>query len=150
MGLRSSEIQEQINLDNMLEDTKNKTSRPRIHQHSIVGTRLSKMFKTPNERNNSKIEKDSYWKERVDLLVYEKKKWLKERKEFHSKITELTDLNEMYEIKIKYLKDTINRAGDFDQMEFDFPAEEEPEFRKSVADPNAIREEINSEFIVNN
>jgi hypothetical protein len=28
----------------------------------------------------------------------------------------------MYEIKIKYLKETINRAGDFDQMEFEFTA----------------------------
>jgi len=80
---------------------------------------MSKIFKTPNERNS---DKDSYWKERVDLLVYEKKKWLKERKEFHAKITELTDLNEMYEIKIKYLKEIINRAGDFEDMEFDFPA----------------------------
>ena len=102
--------------------------RSRAVQQSICGGRLSKLYKTPNERTSSKIDggKDSYWKERVDLLVYEKKKWLKERKEFHSKITELTDLNEMYEIKIKYLKETINRAGDFDQMEFDFPAQEVP------------------------
>ena len=108
------------------------------------------MFNTPNERISSKLEKDSYWKERVDLLVYEKKKWLKERKEFHAKITELTDLNEMYEIKIKYLKDTINRAGDFDEMEFEIPPEESPEMRKSIVDPNAFREEINTEFLVNN
>ena len=56
----------------------------------------------------------------------------------------------MYEIKIKHLKDTINRAGDFDDMEFEFPAQEVPEMRKSIADPEAIKEEINSEFLVNN
>lgn len=107
----------------MLDEAKDTSkARKRTIQNSIVGTRISKLYKTPNEKNTSKIDKDSYWKERVDLLVYEKKKWLKERKEFHSKITELTDLNEMYEIKIKYLKETINRAGDFDQMEFEFTA----------------------------
>tara|TARA_B110000285_G_C14987727_1_gene544698 strand:- start:103 stop:324 length:222 start_codon:yes stop_codon:yes gene_type:complete len=56
----------------------------------------------------------------------------------------------MYEIKIKYLKETINRAGDFDEMEFDFPVQEVPEMRKSIVDPDAIKEEINSEFLVNN
>jgi hypothetical protein len=40
-------------------------------------------YRTPQDRANSTVEKDSYWKERVDLLIYEKKKWIKERKEFH-------------------------------------------------------------------
>jgi hypothetical protein len=45
--------------------------------------RMSQNFRTPQDRTSSLVEKDSYWKERVDLLIYEKKKWIKERKEFH-------------------------------------------------------------------
>ena len=27
--------------------------------------------------------KESYWKQRVDLLIYEKKKWMKEKQKCH-------------------------------------------------------------------
>lgn len=38
-----------------------------------------------------KREQDQYWKERVELLVDDKKKWMKEKKEMHQQISKLTD-----------------------------------------------------------
>ena len=39
----------------------------------------NKEFKFEDKDNT----KESYWKQRVDLLIYEKKKWIKEKQKYH-------------------------------------------------------------------
>ena len=41
-------------------------------------------------------EKENYWKQRVDLLIYEKKNWIKERQKFHQQINQLNNQNSKF------------------------------------------------------
>jgi len=43
----------------------------RIASQSIVGL---------PDNKTQEYHKDTYWKDRIDLLLYEKKKWIEERK----------------------------------------------------------------------
>ena len=40
---------------------------------------------------SSRVDEHNYWKERVELLIDDKKKWMKEKKELRSKLNKLTD-----------------------------------------------------------
>jgi len=62
--------------------------------NSIVGL--------PNQ--TQEYHKDTYWKDRIDLLLYEKKKWMEERKSLCKQNTELQDQVKQLEIHIKSLK----------------------------------------------
>lgn len=50
---------------------------------------------------------DTYWKDKVELLVEDKKKWVKEKKELMLKITTLCDKIEAIETKNKHLQNII-------------------------------------------
>jgi predicted nuclease with TOPRIM domain len=48
-------------------------------------------------------ERDRYWKDKVESLIDEKKKWMKEKKELRSKVNELSVLIETLEGRNKHL-----------------------------------------------
>ena len=82
---------------------------------------------------------DNYWKDRVDLLLYEKKNWMKEKKANRSKITELTVKLDAMELRTKHLQNVINRFGQYDKQEFEFntPASASKEEDKQEIDPKS-------------
>lgn len=67
------------------------------------------------DRKISGDDKENYWKERTDLLIYEKKKWIVERKEFRDRINKLESANNMLQQKNKVLQNTVLRMGEFDK-----------------------------------
>jgi predicted RNase H-like nuclease len=95
------------------------------------------------QRNDSdskvRLEKDNYWKDRVDLLLYEKKNWMKEKKKFHTEISTLKYRVDMMEQRNKHLHDVINRFGNYDKEEFEFdegtPRRMASNSRKESEDP---------------
>lgn len=49
------------------------------------------MIGTGGSHEKSTVQVDNYWKDKVDILIEEKKKWLEMKKEMRSKILKLTD-----------------------------------------------------------
>ena len=75
------------------------------------------------ESHESNVNKpDNYWKERVELHIDEKKLWLKEKKELHSEISNLTNKLDMLEKRNKHLTEVINRFGNFGNYDVEFPS----------------------------
>ena len=65
------------------------------------------------------MAKENYWKERVDLLLYEKKNWMATKKTMRENMTSLEEKVAQLEQRAKHLQGVINRVG-FDKHEFDF------------------------------
>ena len=72
-----------------------------------------------NESGLQNQEKNNYWKEKVQLLIDDKKRWMQETKDLRQKISVLLQKNEILEKKLKNFSNVLNR---FDSMKFEFPA----------------------------
>mgnify|MGYP006094301443 CR=1 FL=1 len=64
-----------------------------------------------------KREQDKYWKERVELLLDDKKKWMKEKKEMHQQISKLTDTIQRLELRHKKMHQVVSNLG-FDEDDY--------------------------------
>lgn len=95
------------------------------------------------------MEENNYWKERVDLLLYEKKNWMNEKKKMRNEIHEIKYKMDMMDQRNKHLQNVINRFGQFDKQEFEFETEAALRAGSEENDPKHQQVEIQSEYHFN-
>jgi regulator of replication initiation timing len=54
----------------------------------------------------------------VELLINDKKRWMKEKKEMRHQLVDLAEHNELLALKNKHLQEAILRMATYDQMDF--------------------------------
>ena len=60
---------------------------------------------------NTVSRADNYWKDRVDLLIYEKKNWIKDRMHFRKEVRDLQSEVDRLLSKNKQLMALIEKVG---------------------------------------
>lgn len=149
--LRNTEIKSGFEMADSLDDDIN--IRKRSH---IMFNQRSQNFLTQSNvgllKRKDSDQIDTYWKDRAELLIYEKKKWIQERKEMRAKMSQLQDKVEMMEIKNKHLHSMINRFGNFDQIQFEFPTPKNAisSSNQNIPKVDDLSDEINQEYMFNN
>lgn len=105
--------------------------------------------------SHSQIEQNNYWKERVDLLLYEKKKWMQEKKKIRGEMNDMKTRMDIMEQRNKHLQNVIHRFGNYDTQEFEFDNgrisdinNNTPQFQKDQ-DIDTNQKEIDQEYIFN-
>lgn len=116
-------------------------SQVRLHSSAFYARKLSDPMVQQEENN--------YWKERVDLLLYEKKNWMNEKKKLRGEMHSVKFKMDMLEQRNKHLQNVINRFGQFDKQEFEFEAEAGQAAGTEENDPKHQMVEIQSEYQFN-
>lgn len=98
---------------------------------------------------NTVSRADNYWKDRVDLLIYEKKNWIKARMDFRKEIRDLQTEIDRLNSKNKQLMAIIDKVGSEEEVRISklfVPAKpEKTEKTPRVLDDQSLKFAINRE-----
>ena len=88
---------------------KKRTSLHRKVTFSLAGTGDNR-----KDSDKSRIDENNYWKDRVDLLLYEKKNWIKDKRNMRNEVVSMKHKVDMMEQRLKHMQNVINRFGQYD------------------------------------
>lgn len=84
-----------------------------IRYKDLDGIPRVNSFRHDSKQKQEPHDHDKYWKEKVQLLIDDKKRWMKEMKDTRQKLNQFSDRIKALEAKNKHLNNVIGRFGVF-------------------------------------